>query len=55
MRDLNRRFVVIAGVAQPKGEIEALVLSVDGSAVNASVLEEFLALGGCNELHVVGS
>ena len=42
MRDLNRRFVVIAGVAQPKGEIEALVLSVDGSAVNASVLEEFV-------------
>src|ERR1017187_8055231 len=36
-------------------DIEALVLAVDDSALGASVLEEFLALGGSDELHGFGS
>jgi hypothetical protein len=36
-------------------EVDGLVLAVDGGALDASVLEEFLGLGGYIEWHVFGS
>jgi hypothetical protein len=36
-------------------EVEDLILTVDGVALRASVLEEFLALGGSDEGHVFDS
>jgi len=36
-------------------EVEYLVLAVDRVALSASVIEEFLALGGSDECHVFDS
>jgi hypothetical protein len=36
-------------------EVQHLVLSADGVALRAAVLEEFLALGGSDECHVFDS
>ena len=36
-------------------EVDGLVLAVDGGALGAAILEEFLALGGDDQLHVFDS